>query len=469
MRDGVVYRFWRQRDRAGRTLRVRTARFASLADRHLLAIRAEATPGGLPGASSGRAGRCDPRRRADPRDRVRDARRAGLHRPSGGRNGGGHVLAVTTRPAPGSPVARHVEQARDVIGGRLEPGDPATVDRLAAIVSARSKVPSADAARRALARAEELGFDELLRRHRAAWDARWRDADLVVEGDADDQQALRFSIFHMISTAHPTNDTVSVGARGLGGMSYFLHVFWDTEIFVLPFFIYSHPQTARTLLAYRYRNLDGRSREGAPHGAQRRPLPLGVGRQGRRDHAAVRRRSRRRDGPHPLRPDGAPHLRPTSPGASGSTGRCTGDDAFMASMGVEILLETARFWASRASRDDEGRYHIRMVVGPDEYHEGVDDNAYTNVLARWNIGQAVEGLGWLDHVDTGYAAGAAPRLELTIRELDDWRGSLTSWSTASTRRRSSSSSSPASTRWTTCPSRSCGRGPWRPTCCWAAR
>ena len=62
----------------------------------------------------------------------------------------------------------------------------------------------------------------------------------------------------MISTAHPTKDTVSVGARGLGGMSYFLHVFWDTEIFVLPFFIYTQPETARTLLKYRYRNLAGR-------------------------------------------------------------------------------------------------------------------------------------------------------------------------------------------------------------------
>ena len=75
----------------------------------------------------------------------------------------------------------------------MEPGDPATVDRLAVIVSARTKVPSPDTARRALARAEQLGFDELLRRHRAAWQERWRDADLVVTGDADDQQALRFA------------------------------------------------------------------------------------------------------------------------------------------------------------------------------------------------------------------------------------------------------------------------------------
>jgi len=126
-----------------------------------------------------------------------------------GRNGGGHVLAVTSAPAARLPVVRHMEQARDVIGGASSRATrhrgPAGGARLGAHQSAVR-----DAARRALARAEELGFDELLRRHRAAWDERWRDADLVVDGDAGDQEALRFSIYHMISTAHPTKDTVSV-------------------------------------------------------------------------------------------------------------------------------------------------------------------------------------------------------------------------------------------------------------------
>src|SRR5665647_648178 len=100
--------------------------------------------------------------------------------------------------------------------------------------------------------------------------------------------------------------------------------------------------------------------------------------------------------------------------------KATADDAFMASMGVEIMLETARFWASRSSFGDDGRYHIRLVVGPDEYHEGVDDNAYTNVLARWNIGKAVEALGWLDHVDSGYAEELRHRLDLDDDEIEQW-------------------------------------------------
>jgi kojibiose phosphorylase len=97
------------------------------------------------------------------------------------------------------------------------------------------------------------------------------------------------------------------------------------------------------------------------------------------------------------------------------------DDEFMASMGVEIMLETARFWASRADRDDEGRYHIHLVVGPDEYHEGIDDNAYTNVLARWNITRAMEAWQWLEKVDSGYAEELHDRLELSEDEFAEWR------------------------------------------------
>ena len=175
MANGIVYRYWRQRGRNGRTVDVRTARFASLADRHVLAARAEATPVDFSGnimweGAVGISHAGGPTKETE----FEALEEPGFLARTRGRNGGGHVLAVTTKPAPGSPVTRHLEAARDVIGGRVEPGDPATVDRLAVIVSARTKVPSPDTARRALARAQQLGFDELLRRHRAAWQERWR-------------------------------------------------------------------------------------------------------------------------------------------------------------------------------------------------------------------------------------------------------------------------------------------------------
>ena len=224
----------------------------------------------------------------------------------------------------------------------------------------------------------------------------------------------------MISTAHPTKDTVSVGARGLGGMSYFLHVFWDTEIFVLPFFIYTQPETARTLLKYRYRNLPGARQKAAQMGFRGALYPWESADKGIETTP-----------PYGYGPSGEQvpilsglmehHISADVAWGTWEYWKATGDDAFMASMGVEMLLETARFWVSRAARDHEGRYHVRVVVGPDEYHEGVDDNAYTNVLARWNIKRALEALVWLETVDEAYADELKKRLELTVTELFGWR------------------------------------------------
>ncbi len=422
LRHGVVYRTWRQRLRNGRTIRVRTARFASLADRELMAARAEAVPEDF-GArivwqSAIGVTHAGGSIKETEIDILEDP--PGLIARTRGRNGGGHVLAVTTRPAPGSPVARMPQQARDVIGGRLEQGDPATVDRLAAIVSARTRVPSPEVARHALERARNTGFDALLERHRAAWDAAWSAADLRVDGDPEDQHALRFAIYHMISTAHPEKDTVSIGARGLGGMSYFLHVFWDTEIFVLPFFIYTQPETALTMLTYRYRNLPGAREKAARMGFRGALYPWESADKGVETTP-----------PYVYGPDGEQvpilsglmehHISADVAWAVWEYWKATGDDAFMVDMGVEMLLETARFWVSRAAEDEEGRYHVRVVVGPDEYHEGVDDNAYTNVLARWNIKRALEALAWLDDHDRARARELRKRLKLAGRELARWR------------------------------------------------
>jgi kojibiose phosphorylase len=422
LRHGVVFRTWRQRLRNGRTVRVRTARFASLADRRLMAARAEAVPEDFSGplvwqSAIGVTHAGGPTRETE-FEVISDP--PGLVASTRGRNGGGHVLAVTTNPAPGSPVARTPQQARDVIGGRLDPGDPATVDRLAAIVSARSRVPSAEVARRALERARDAGYDELLRRHQAAWEAAWDAADLRVDGDPGDQHALRFAIYHMISTAHPGKDTVSIGARGLGGMSYFLHVFWDTEIFVLPFFIYTQPDTALTMLKYRYRNLPGAREKARNMGFKGALYPWESADKGVETTP-----------PYGHGPDGEKvpilsglmehHISADVAWAVWEYWKATGDDGFMAAMGVEMLLETARFWVSRAARDEDGRYHVNVVVGPDEYHEGVNDNAYTNVLARWNIKRALEALAWLKESDAEYAEALTARLDMTVTELFGWR------------------------------------------------
>ena len=444
--------------------RVRTARFASLADRQVLAIRAEATPEDFSGASmwDGAVGVTHaggPTKETE----FETLDEPGFIARTRGRNGGGHVLAVTTRPAPGSPVVRHMEQARDVIGGRLEPGDPATVDRLAAIVSARTRVPSSDSARRALARAEELGY-------RRAPPPSPRGLGRALARRRPGRQRRRRrpggpALQHLPHDQHrPPDQGHGVGGRSRPGR----HV-------LLPARLLGHARSS-CCRSSSTRTRRRRARcwpiaTATSTAPARRRATWGTGApctRGSRPTRASRRRRRTASGP-----DG--EMVPILSGLmehhiSGDVAwgvweywKGTGDDAFMASMGVEIMLETARFWASRASLGEDGRYHIRLVVGPDEYHEGVDDNAYTNVLARWNIGKAVEALGWLDHVDSGYAEELRRGSTSTTASSTTGGRSPAPSSTASTPRRSSSSSSPASTRWTTCPSRSCARGRWPPT------
>jgi beta-phosphoglucomutase family hydrolase len=395
LRHGMVFRFWRQRLRSGREATFHSVRFASLADRDILVLEATLASesgelqlaGGVPPViDSGVLARADARFEKD-------------HTIIGvvGREGGAASFALATDEAEG-----HVR--RIVAVRRAADGDDSPPD-------------AADAS---LAAARKRGVPELRDRHRAAWLARWRDSDVVIEGDLELERALRFGLYHLISSADPDSDLASVGARGLSGRGYNGHVFWDTEVFILPFFISTHPQTARALLEYRYRTLDAaraRARslgyrgalyawESADTGEDVTPTH-GVGAHG----GLVRILTGEQE--HHIAADIAWAVR--------RYWEATADDAFLVAKGAEILLETARFWASRATHEPDGRYHIEHVIGPDEYHEDVRDNAFTNVMARWTIERALELPELLDAAKHGAWDEHASRLQITPRELDDWR------------------------------------------------
>jgi trehalose/maltose hydrolase-like predicted phosphorylase len=134
----------------------------------------------------------------------------------------------------------------------------AEFERMVAV--ARSDTAEDDPAVRAntvLRRSCALGWRAALGEHEAAWNARWTASDIVIEGDEAMQRALRFAVYHLTSAANPSDDSVSVGARGLTGDAYFGHVFWDTEIYMLPFYIAVWPEAARALLMYRFPRLPG--------------------------------------------------------------------------------------------------------------------------------------------------------------------------------------------------------------------
>jgi kojibiose phosphorylase len=224
----------------------------------------------------------------------------------------------------------------------------------------------------------------VLSAHQQSWSERWSASDVRIDGDDDAQSALRFAVYQLTSAASPEDEHVSIGARGLTGDAYAGHVFWDTEIFLLPFYIFTWPQAARALLMYRYNTLLG-AREKARR----------LGYEGAL-YAWESADTGEETTPESVRmPNGdiAPvlcglqehHISADIAFAVWQYWQATQDESYLLEAGAEILLETARFWASRARPEADGRYHIRGVIGPDEYHEGVDDNAYTNVMAQWNL------------------------------------------------------------------------------------
>ncbi len=231
-----------------------------------------------------------------------------------------------------------------------------------------------------------LGFDALLDEHRSAWAARWRRADVRIGGDPELQLAVRFGLFHLISSVADTGEA-AVGARGLSGHGYRGHVFWDSDVYVLPFLAATHPDAARALLEYRIRRLPTALRAARALGRAGARFPWESGRSGR---DVTPRRAPDRHGGWTQITTGEleEHIVADVAWAAACYTEWSGDRRFAEGPGRELILQCARWWASRAQLDDDGRAHIRDVVGPDEYHEHVDDNAYTNVMARWNLRRA---------------------------------------------------------------------------------
>ena len=304
---------------------------------------------------------------------------------------------------------------------KSRPGQVVCFERSVAVV--RSDTQALDPggeARDKLGVVRQIGWRGVVAAHEAAWASRWQSSDVVVEGDAEAQQALRFALYHLNSAANPADERVSIGARALTGDDYHGHVFWDTEIFLLPFYVLTWPEAARALLMYRFRTLDtARAKaagmgwrgalyawESADTGAEMTPeQAIGPDRKivdilcGKQEQ----------------------HISADVAYAVWQYWQATGDEGFLLDAGAEILLETGRFWSSRAGLEADGCRHIRGVIGPDEYHEHIDDNAFTNVMARWTIRRALDVAALLRERWPERWARLAAHLSVDDAELAQWR------------------------------------------------
>ena len=269
--------------------------------------------------------------------------------------------------------------------------------------------------------AREHGFSRLLRRHVTAWNSRWRDCDISIEGDSGAQRAIRFNIYHLLIAAPPEDLDVSIAAKSLSGEWYKGHIFWDTEIYILPFFIYTQPKIARSLLSYRYRRLN-QARTNARLGGYRGALFPWESAASGEDETPKWWRG----------PDGVlievytrqiqHHIVSDIAYAVATYYGVTKDHRFMLDYGAELIFETARFWASRVSYNKKiSLYEVKEVTGPDEYHKGVDNNSYTNYLARWNLLYAAELYNKFLEMHPNRLKKLSKKMDLSQNEVEKWR------------------------------------------------
>jgi trehalose/maltose hydrolase-like predicted phosphorylase/hydroxymethylpyrimidine pyrophosphatase-like HAD family hydrolase len=376
LRQGILWRQWRHRDSAGRITSLRGMRLASLADHHLLLQSVAITPENYSGSVTFKAPTFS---------------RALLIRTGSGASIGiaaeSHIEDPEGSWTP--PPTAKGDGAIEQWTVELDLGATCRLDRFVGVHTSQESNDPVEAARETLERAGDNGIELAAANHTGLWSQHWNASDVVIDGDAEAQRAVRFAMYHLISAANPEDEYVSIGARALTGPAYKGHVFWDTEIFILPVFMMTYPKAARAALMYRYHTLPA---------ARARAARLGY-------HGALYAWESADTGE-----DVTPSfvLAPTSEVIRILVGeqehhisadiayavwkywQATGDERFLVDAGAEILFETARFWASRARREEDGRYHIRRVIGPDEYHESVDDNVFTNGMAKWNLKVATE-------------------------------------------------------------------------------
>jgi kojibiose phosphorylase len=302
-------------------------------------------------------------------------------------------------------------------------GETITVEKIVGIATSRdSEDPISLAVEHA---AHAPGWQDALTEQSEAWGREWARSDVLIEGDPEAQVAVRFSLFQLLIAAPRRDNRVNIGAKTLSGFGYRGHCFWDTELFMLPFFIYTSAHTARNLLDYRYQRLPA---------ARARALSKGY------DGAQFPWESA--DTGEEVTPTWVPHLSDKTFRVRIWTGdieihisaviayaahhywRVTGDDAWFIEKGAEIVLDTANFWAARAERDERGIYGYRNVIGPDEYHEHVDNNFFTNYMARWNLQTALEVIDWLKQAAAPQAEDLMAQLGLTAKRLAKWRNMI---------------------------------------------
>jgi alpha,alpha-trehalose phosphorylase len=439
-RSGVLTRDLIWRSPGGKRVRVRSQRMVSLVHRHLAVMTMEITmlDAAAPVVVSSQLlnrqdgedeyhveaaalgeGR-DPRRARKFAERVLEPRR---HRERGNEMIIGYrcrnskmTLACGTRhlidTACQATTSTELEDdiLKTVFEVRATPGVPIRIVKFAAYHTSRG-VPTdelIDRCSRTLQRAEEDGLEQLLCAQSEYLDDYWAVADIELVGDPQAQQALRWNLFELVQASACTHEH-GIAAKAVTGGGYDGHYFWDTEVYVVPFLAYVDPEAARKMVRFRWQLLDAaraRAAEMSQRGALY-PWRTISGEEASAYYAAGTAQY---------------HINAAVVFALRRYLEASGDIDFLAREGAEILVETARLWADLGFYATNGSdtFHVHRVTGPDEYTTVVNDNAYTNLMARFNLRYAARTVRLLSEWNADAFESLRRTTSLELAELDAW-------------------------------------------------
>ncbi len=414
LRTGRLHREFTWHTRGGGVLRARFERFISARRRHVMALRLTLEHlDGAPVELRFRAG-LDAAVRTNGFDHLGDIEtrdERGLIA-LGARTNSDIRIAAAARAASSPDTRWRVERESRWIAltgsGTLERGGALRVEKIAALTSSRHTANDPlDDARRFVSDATAAGFEKLAAESDAVWAERWARTDVQIEGDDESQRGLRVSLYHLLRAVVEGDSRCAIDAKGAAGEAYCGRYFWDTELFMLPLFLYTRPAVGQTLARFRAVSLAGARRNARRYGYS-----------GAR-YAWESAPSGDENCPNWQYADHEVHVTADVAYGLWHAHLANPDDGGFLRECVEVFVETARYWCERVTHNpDRDGYDMLMVMGPDEYTPFSRNNAYTNRMASLALALAPRAFEKLTRLDPDAAAELRRALAIGDGEFD---------------------------------------------------
>lgn len=301
----------------------------------------------------------------------------------------------------------------NTVNVKAEQGKEVVIYKYASNVTSRNyaKEELAAKASEVLAKAYNEGFDTLLAKQVEAWAEKWKESDIVIEGDVEAQQGIRFNIFQLNQTYTGEDERLNIGPKGFTGEKYGGSTYWDTEAYCIPFYLATADQkVARNLLIYRYKHLEKAKENARKLGYKKGALYPMVTMNGEECHNEweITFEEIHRNGAIAY--------------AIYNYVNYTGDKSYLGEYGFEVLAEISRFWKERVHYSPrKGKYVMHGVTGPNEYENNVNNNWYTNRIAVWTLEYTLEVIDYLKSNEPERYKELEAKLQINAEETAKWR------------------------------------------------